>query len=132
MQTNSVILFDGICNLCAWSVRFIIKHDPKGYFKFVSLQSASGRRLVASQGISERVDSFILIDGDRYLTKSSAAIRISQHLSGFWRFLAFLSIIPQPSRDWIYDLIASHRYKLFGKIDACPLPGEVDINRFLD
>ena len=39
MRENNVVIFDGVCNLCNWSVQFIIKHDPKAIFKFTSLQS---------------------------------------------------------------------------------------------
>ena len=28
---KNIILFDGVCNLCSFSVNFIIKHDKKGY-----------------------------------------------------------------------------------------------------
>jgi len=112
MQTNAVILFDGVCNFCTWSVQFIINRDPRCYFKFVPIQSGVGRRLMEAYGFRrETMESFILIEGASYLTKSSATIRVSQHLSGLWSILVFVSIIPRPIRDWCYDVIARNRYK---------------------
>lgn len=47
------ILFDGVCNLCAWSVQFIIRRDPQAQFRFAALQSPAGQRLLAAhrQGV---------------------------------------------------------------------------------
>ena len=33
-----IVFFDGVCNLCQGSVRYLIKHDKKGVLKFASLQ----------------------------------------------------------------------------------------------
>jgi predicted DCC family thiol-disulfide oxidoreductase YuxK len=34
-----LILFDGVCNLCNAWVRFVIRHDPTGVFRFAAQQS---------------------------------------------------------------------------------------------
>jgi len=44
MADASVLLFDGVCNFCNDAVNFIIDRDPKGRFRFASLQSPEGRR----------------------------------------------------------------------------------------
>ena len=41
-----LILFDGMCNLCAGSVRFVIARDPKARFTFASLQSEYAKDLL--------------------------------------------------------------------------------------
>ena len=46
-----LILFDGVCNLCNGLVQFIIRRDPKGKFKFASLQSDVGRSLLTQFNI---------------------------------------------------------------------------------
>jgi predicted DCC family thiol-disulfide oxidoreductase YuxK len=44
METaSSLVLFDGVCNLCNGAVQFIINRDPGGRFAFASLQSAAGQ-----------------------------------------------------------------------------------------
>ena len=46
MITNDlkkIILFDGVCNLCSKSVRFIIKYDKADKFRFASIQSETGK-----------------------------------------------------------------------------------------
>jgi predicted DCC family thiol-disulfide oxidoreductase YuxK len=133
METNPVILYDGNCNLCSWSMEFILLRDYENHFKFTSLQSAEGRRLVFEHGIQlETVDSFILIEGPQFFTQSSAAIKVSQHFSGWWSILSLLTILPKPIRDWSYDRIAKNRYKWFDQVNSCAVPFMEDIESISD
>ncbi|MBU9721932.1 thiol-disulfide oxidoreductase DCC family protein [Bacillus alkalicola] len=127
----AIILFDGVCNLCNGSVQFIIKRDHERYFKFASLQSDVGQSLVKEYNIPNDMDSFILIDGDNYYLKSSAALRVARKLSGGWRLLYPFIIVPPPIRNIFYHLIAKNRYRLFGKRDSCMMPSPEMKNRFL-
>ena len=62
MTNHAIVLFDGVCNLCTWSVQFILQRDPRGYFKFSSMQSESGRKLMEDHGVpSENMDTFVLL-----------------------------------------------------------------------
>jgi predicted DCC family thiol-disulfide oxidoreductase YuxK len=129
---QAIILFDGVCNLCTWSVQFILKRDPHGYFKFASMQSACGRKLMEEHGVaSEAMDTFILIQGPRCLTQSDAAIEVAKHLSGYGTLLRVLSVIPKPVRDRGYAMIANNRYRWFGKQDTCMVPSRDVLDRFL-
>ena len=98
-----IILFDGVCNLCNSSVQFIIKRDPKGRFKFASLQSETGQSLLELHGYDKEIDSFILIENQKIYFKSSAALRVCRNLNGLWKLLTILRILPAPFRDFFYD-----------------------------
>lgn len=128
---SNIILFDGMCNLCNGSVQFIIKRDPRGYYKFASLQSAAGERLINEYDIPKNSDSFILIQDGKWYQKSSAALRVSKNLRGALQLFYMLKIIPTPSRDSLYELVAKNRYKWFGKRDHCMMPTSEMKNRFL-
>ena len=131
-QTNGVILFDGTCDLCNWSVHFIIRRDSKGYFKFAAIQSEAGREALARYGRpSETVATIILIEDREYFTKSDAVIRVAGQLSGLWRILKVLAIIPRPVRNWCYDVVARNRYRWSGKKKRCIVPSREHLNRFL-
>ena len=41
-------------------------------------------------------------------------------------------VIPRPIRDWIYDFIATHRYRWFGTRDSCMVPTPELRARFLE
>lgn len=130
-ETN-ILLFDGVCNLCNAVVRFTIKRDPVGKFKFAALQSEPGNKLIRKYGIEGHdIDSVVLICGDKFYIKSSAALYVMKELGGIWKLMYVFVYIPRPIRDFIYDLIAKTRYKVFGKRDTCMVPG-IDIkDRFL-
>lgn len=128
---HPVILFDGVCNFCDASVQFILSRDPQGIFHFASLQSEAGQELVKKHKVPADVDSLILIEDGKVYYKSTAALRISRHLQGAWKWLYGFIIIPTPLRNIVYDLIAKNRYKWFGQKDSCMLPPPKVRKRFL-
>lgn len=134
MQHNhAIVLFDGVCHLCTHTVQFIIKRDPQGYFQFASLQSETGRRLLQAHGMPlDTMDTFVLIEGSRRLTRSDAAIRVAKHLSGCWSLFRVLALMPKRLRDWSYTAIVRNRYRWFGKRETCMVPTRDIFDRFLE
>ncbi|MHC1705860.1 MAG: thiol-disulfide oxidoreductase DCC family protein [Tenuifilaceae bacterium] len=129
----NVILFDGVCNLCNSTVYFIIRRDPKGKFKFASIQSEVGQSLFKRLEIqSGKIDSIIYLKDDKYFIKSTAVLKIFRDLGGFWKAIYSFIIIPKFVRDFVYDLIAKSRYKVFGKSESCMVPTEYLKSRFID
>jgi predicted DCC family thiol-disulfide oxidoreductase YuxK len=129
---EKTILFDGICNFCNASVRFIIKRDPQSRFRFASLQSEVGQKMLIKYKIPGNINSFIFIDGERCYTKSSAALRVCKHLKGFWKLFYVFILVPRPLRDRCYHFIAENRYKWFGKSESCMIPTPDIRSRFLE
>lgn len=128
---DKVILFDGECNFCDQSVQFIIKRDPKGIFKFASLQSDVGRDLLKQFNAPEDIDSFVFIDHNKCYFKSTAALKVCKDLKMPWKLTYFLLIVPKPIRNFFYGVLAQNRYKWFGKKDNCMLPSPEERERFL-
>src|SRR5690606_10466738 len=123
MNSGKIILFDGVCNLCNSSVQKIIEKDEKNLFRFASLQSEFGQEFLRKNNLSEKeFDSMILIDGDKFYTKSDAALRIGKELKGIYKLSGILFFLPKFIRNMGYDLIAKNRYKWFGKQENCWLP----------
>jgi predicted DCC family thiol-disulfide oxidoreductase YuxK len=133
-QDKKIILFDGVCNLCNGAVTFIIKHDKKDIFRFASLQSEIGKKLMEERGMeSQELDSIVLIDpGLAYYRKSTAALEISRELSGGYSLFKNLSFIPEGLRDSIYTFVANNRYKWYGKKESCMIPTPELKSKFLD
>lgn len=127
-----LVLFDGVCNLCNASVQFIIRRDRHDRFRFASLQSDAARAILQRFNINpETMHSVIVIDGDKVYERSDAAIRIASGLGGIWRLLSSLRVLPRRLRDFIYNLIARHRYSWFGKRNECMIPTPELRSRFL-
>ncbi|MCH7761601.1 DUF393 domain-containing protein, partial [candidate division TA06 bacterium] len=61
-----------------------------------------------------------------------ATLEVFKRLKGLWPLLYTFIFIPNPIRDFIYDLIANNRYKWFGKRDQCMVPSPSIEKRFLD
>jgi predicted DCC family thiol-disulfide oxidoreductase YuxK len=129
---GAVVLFDGVCNLCSWSVRFIHEHDD-GSLGFAPLQSEVGRDLLAAHGLpTDYFDSLVYLrDGEAHL-RSDGAVRIARHLDRPWRWLRFLGVLPRSVRDVGYDLLGRVRYRVFGKRRECMVPDGGLRGRFLD
>jgi predicted DCC family thiol-disulfide oxidoreductase YuxK len=128
---HPVILFDGICNLCNNSVRFIIKRDPRGRFRFATLRSAAAESLLNSAAAGPLPDSIVLVEDRRVYTRSAAVLRILRGLRGAWPLAYALIVIPRPLRDWAYRVVARNRYRWFGKRDSCMVPTPELRTRFL-
>jgi predicted DCC family thiol-disulfide oxidoreductase YuxK len=121
----NIVLFDGICNLCNASVRFITRHDKNNTIEFASLQSETAKKLLMERAIdSNELNSIIFISNEKIFTKSAAAIEIAKRLHGFPRLLKYFQFIPRTIRDFVYDLIAKNRYRLFGKTCSLQLPNQ--------
>ena len=127
---KNIILFDGVCNLCSFSVNFIIKHDKKGYFHFASIQSKRGKALIEKYALKE-LDSIILLQDDKAYIYSDAVLHIAKALDGWYRYLYIFRLIPRVFRDAIYRVVAKYRYRVFGKQESCMMPTESICQRFL-
>lgn len=131
-KDQKIILFDGVCNLCNGAVTYIIKRDKKNVFKFAALQSEIGQQLISKFNIdTSKVDSIILIDGEKHYTKSSAALHIAKQLSGAYPLLFGFMVVPKFIRNSVYDYIAKNRYKWFGKKESCMIPTAELKSKFL-
>jgi predicted DCC family thiol-disulfide oxidoreductase YuxK len=126
-QDKHIILYDGICNLCNGFVRFIRKRDRKSVFEFIPLQSDEGREYLSSHSLPEdKLDTVIYIENGDMFMKSSAGLRILRLLGWPWKVLYLFIILPVPVRDFLYDIIALSRYRIFGKSHSCEIPSAQD------
>ncbi len=132
LHSTPILIFDGLCNLCNGLVQFIIQRDHKGIFRFASLQSENGKKLLAQYGLPiDTIDTLVLIENNEAYIRSTAALKIAPYLSGFWIWTKLLWLFPTFIRDWGYDFIARYRYRWFGKRERCMLPREEWRERFL-
>jgi predicted DCC family thiol-disulfide oxidoreductase YuxK len=128
-----VILFDGVCNMCNGLVHFVIKRDKKNIFQFASLQSSYGKALIEHFNLNGKgLDTVLVYDGKKVLTRSDATLAIVTSLKGIWVTFVVFRIMPRFIRNSIYNFMAKRRYAFFGKRDNCMVPTDDIKNRFLD
>jgi|SRR6516164_1421067 predicted DCC family thiol-disulfide oxidoreductase YuxK len=135
---HPVVLYDGVCGFCNRLVQFAVCHDDEKIFRFASLQSSFGRRVLAEHGIDSSAmnTAYVLVsgyEGEALLPGSEAILFLLKRFGGIWSLLAkVIRLLPTPIRDWAYSMIARHRYRIFGRYDSCPLPSAADRERFVD
>ena len=132
-----IILFDSQCNLCNGWTRFILKRDKNATFALCRVQSPAGQRLLAQLGLPlATYETMIYLErrgGDfAEYHRSEAALRVVAQLPAPWRQLALLRLVPRGLRDWLYDVVARNRYRLFGRPPQCRLPSVRERHRFLE
>ena len=133
-----LILYDGVCGLCNRLNQFVLRRDHRAIFRFASLQSGYGQAVLRQFGRdTANLDTLYVIANHAHpdaalFAKSTAALFVLRELGGVWRWLAALRVLPRWLLDWGYDRIATNRYSVFGRYDACALPPPAWRDRFLD
>ena len=127
-----IILFDGVCNLCNASVRFLINRDKMDVFRFASIQSDAAKKILLHyHHKNNEMNSILVIDGDKILDESSAILHISSKLGPPWSWITVLGLLPQKWTDSIYKFVASKRYRWFGRKKVCTYSMDEYENRFI-
>ena len=130
---ESVVFFDGVCNLCNGTVQFLLKIDKHQRLQFGSLQGETAKRILLTYQISpEKLSSIIFIHQNKVYTESTAVLEICKVIGGAWRLLYIFKVIPAFIRNGIYKRIARNRYQWFGKRSSCKIPTLSERGRFLN
>lgn len=133
-ERTPLILFDGVCNLCERSVRFVIRNDSANLFRFAALQSDVGASLLREHQYAhdELSSMLVIVDGTLY-RESRAALEIAKRLDPPWPLFYYLFVwIPAFMADFVYRFIGKRRYRWFGKKQACWIPDPELTKRFID
>jgi predicted DCC family thiol-disulfide oxidoreductase YuxK len=119
------LFYDGHCGLCHRAVRFVLARDREGrLFRFAPLEGDTFNRVVTPERRKTLPDSVVVLTAEQtLLARSDAFLHIFRRLGGGWKVLAVaLGVVPRPLRDFVYDLVARVRYRIFGRRDEwCPV-----------
>ena len=120
LQQQSIVFFDGVCNLCNGFVQFVLKHEVNSRYKFCSLQSEFAANFFKEkQFISNGIDSVIVYENNQFYIESEAAFKIINKLNWPYKAVGIFSVFPKFINNSIYKFIAKNRYKIFGKSNVC-------------
>jgi predicted DCC family thiol-disulfide oxidoreductase YuxK len=136
---TTLVLYDGVCGLCDWLVRFILSRDTNGRFRFAALQNDAARGALAAHGLDPGDLSTVYVIADwrstneRALARSRAVLYSLTQVGGGWGLLGRVgSMIPASLADIAYRGVARVRYRIFGRFDTCVVPPPEVRRRFLD
>jgi len=137
-ESNPIVLYDGVCGLCNGLNQFLLKRDRQDRLRFASLQSNFSSVVLKRHGAnSADLDTvYVVLDhdqpGERLLARSDAILYLVGQLGGIWRLGKVGRFMPRLLRDAMYNLVASNRYRLFGKHESCMMPDPKHRDKFLE
>ena len=131
-EGERVVLFDGVCRLCSFWARFLLKFDRHCRLKLATVQSEEGQAILSFFDMPlDEYETLLLVESGQMYVKSDAIFRILKLLPFPWPTLTCFRLIPQSVREWIYDRVARNRYRWFGKKSDCAVPSAEEEARFL-
>ena len=129
---GDIIFYDGYCVICSRFIRQLIKLDKNRKYSFASISSSLSEKFLSSKIDKEQVGKFIVLySKDRVYKKSDAVIKIFTGFGGGFVLFNLLRVFPKILRDFVYDVFASYRYRLFGKLKQCDIPPKEIVDRFI-
>lgn len=109
MNSTPIVLYDGSCGFCGWSVRWVLRRDRSRSFRFAPLDSPRGRALLAEHGLPSDPGTVVVLDDGRAYLRSDAVLRVARRVGGIWHLLRVGGVLPRSLRDALYDWVARHR-----------------------
>ena len=141
-----LVIFDGYCGFCNKSIRWFLRRDQHDRLRFVASESPIVADLLARHGFvssdlnsgQESGPNTMLVvrdaggENEQVVVRSDAAVAILRELPRPWPAVArVFSWIPRSVRDWGYRLVARWRYRIWGRLEACPLATREERAHFL-
>ena len=88
-------------------------------------------------GNSDELTTFCVVvnyrtDRAHMLIRSRAALFVAGEIGWPWKAAVMFRVLPTAILDRVYDVIARHRYRVFGRHDQCLVPPPGFRGRFID
>jgi predicted DCC family thiol-disulfide oxidoreductase YuxK len=132
LGSRSLVLYDGHCGLCNASIRWLIRRDRKDRLRFAPSSAPAVAPLLAAHpqdsDASGAPGSVLFVREPfslypQVLVRSRAVLAALRELPLPWPAIAFLlGLVPTFLADPVYRLISRWRYRIWGRLDVCPIP----------
>ena len=124
-----IIVFDGFCVLCNNYVRWVSKRNPNKNIYFTNFESEYIKKNYSELNLGDSV--FIITEGNQILERSQAIKYCLKYVKLNYFLKTIIKLSPNFLLDIFYRLIAKNRYFLFGKLDVCSIPDDVNHENIL-
>ena len=124
-----IIVFDGFCVLCNNYVRWVSKRNPNKNIYFTNFDSEYIKNNYSELNLGDSV--FIITEGNQILERSQAIKYCLKYVKLNYFLKTIIKLSPNFLLDIFYRLIAKNRYFLFGKLDVCSIPDDVNQENIL-
>ncbi len=136
-----LVIYDGYCGLCNASIQWLIRHDRNDRLRFIPSHAPAIATLLATHpqpADPSGAPGSVLVVRTPFSThpqvyiRSRAVLAALRVLPAPWPAIsAILGLIPAFLADPIYRLIARWRYRIWGRLDVCPIPTPYQQRHFL-
>ena len=137
-----LVVFDGHCGFCNRTVRWLLRRDRRDRLRFVASESDCVVGMLARHAVdvasnADGPGSIVVVRDaggvvERVLVGSDAVAALLCELRRPWTWVGVtLKWIPRPVRDMGYRLVARWRYRIWGRLESCPVPTAEERERFL-
>ncbi len=133
-----LVLFDGHCGLCNGAVRWLLRRDRGDRLRFLALESDKAALVLARHGMGGgSLETMVVVrgvggTGESVLVRSDAVVALLKELPRPWAWVGtVLGWVPRAVRDFGYGLVARGRYRIWGRLESCPVPTAEERRRFL-
>ncbi len=130
-RPDHLVFYDGTCGLCHRSVKWLLARDARAHLRFAPLGGETAGKLGLIEAGDAQGDTLLYVTPRATLKRSRAFFGLLDVIDSRWRWLRVFRFLPAWLTDVPYRLIASTRYRLFGRADACALPKPGQAERFL-
>ena len=133
-----LLLFDGVGALCDGVVQFVLARDRRRVFDFAPIQSPTARAILERFRLDpDALDTFYVVVNYRShapvpLARARAALFLTRQLGWPWKAATALDVLPDFLLNAAYNLVARHRYRVFGRYEQCAVPRPEDRSRFIE
>lgn len=124
-----IIVFDGFCVLCNNYVRWVSKRNPNKNIYFTNFASEYIKKNYSELNLGDSV--FIITEGNQILERSQAIKYCLKYVKLNYFLKTIIKLSPNFLLNIFYRLIAKNRYFLFGKLDVCSIPDDVNHENIL-
>mgnify|MGYP003574904869 CR=1 FL=1 len=108
-----------------------MKIDNESKFFFSPLQSEYAKSHLPPEFVNDLKTIIVQTADGKTLKKSEAVFTVFKTVGGIWTLPSLLRFLPLVILNTGYDVVASNRYRLFGKKETCRLPTPEERSRFI-
>ena len=124
-----IIVFDGFCVLCNNYVRWVSKRNPSKNIYYTNFDSNYIKSNYPKLKLGDTI--FIIKHDNKILEKSEAIKYCFKYIRLNYFLKTLIRVSPNFLLDIFYRIIATNRYRLFGKLDVCSIPNDISQENIL-
>lgn len=113
------------------SVHFLLPWGKRRVLRFAPLQGQSAEHLLSEPQRTD-LNTLYLVHGGSVYSKSDAWIVALVMLVRAFSLAREFKLVPRMIRDTVYDWVAKHRCRFFGKRETCRVPSTEERAAILD